>query len=160
MTFRNPSLFFADLGKVAANAQFGTDVKVDGKDCVQIDVLANEALVKQYLKEITARLETRMKGANNGGFGGLVGGRNSLINVAQAIDEKKTVATLSVAVGKEDLNAYKIDFVIRPFIKPGALPERVRLPELSQKTEIKFTKWDEDAPYEIAPFIKTKWGIK
>jgi hypothetical protein len=101
-----------------------------------------------------------MKGANNGGFGGLVGGRNSLINVANAIDEKGTVASLHAVVGRDDLNLYKFEFVIRPKIKPGALPERVRLPDLDQKTEIKFSKWDEDVAFDIAPFIKNKWGIK
>lgn len=159
MTFRNPSLFFADLGKVAGSAQFGGEADVDGKACAQIDLLADAALVKQYLKDIVARFEARMKGAN-GGFGGLVGGRNSLINVMNAIDEKGTVATLHAWVGKGDLGLYKVEFVIRPKIKPGALPERVRLPPLDQKTVLKFSKWDEDVPFDVAAYVKNKWAIR
>ena len=160
MTYRNPSLFFADLGKIAGSAQFGGEAVVEGKACVQIDFLADAALVKQYLKEIVSRFETRMKGANNGGFGGLVGGRNSLINIANAINEKETVATLHAWVGKDDLSCYKLEFVIRPKMKPGALPERVRIPPLDQKTVLKFGKWDEDVPFDVAAYVKNKWAIR
>jgi hypothetical protein len=162
MTFRNPALFITELGKVVATAQFGGEQKIEGKDCVVIDFVAPPPLVKEYLKEIIDRFDARMRGRDNGGFGGLVGGRGSLFNLSNMIDEKGTMATLHISVGKADLNLYKLDFYIRPKMKPQQdnLPRQIRIPDLDQKMEIKFSKWDEEVAFDIAPFIRTKWAIR
>ncbi|MBV8880442.1 MAG: hypothetical protein JO332_10790, partial [Planctomycetaceae bacterium] len=46
-------------------------------------------------------------------------------------------------------------------IKPGALPPQVRLPEdMDQKVDVKFSKWDEDVPFDIPAVIKAKLGVR
>jgi hypothetical protein len=78
-----------------------------------------------------------------------------------AIDEKNTPSTYHVCIGKDDLLIYRIDFVIRPKVKPGALPAQIPLPnDMVQKIDVSFQKWDEEVAFEIPAFIKGKWGIK
>ena len=155
-SFKNPSLYFAELPKIAASATFGGDEVVDGKDCIVVDFVASPELIKQYIKELTDRLSRR--GGPGGGFG--LGGRGSVFNLSSAIDEKKTIATFRACVGKADLLLYKLEFVMKPELRPNALPKEVRLPPLDQKTEVKFSKWDEEVAFDIPGFIKTKWGVK
>ena len=157
LSFRHPALYLADAGKVAASATFGGDEAVDGKDCRVVDLIADAALIKQYLKDLGDRVEKALAG--QGGGPGLFGA-GGVFRLANAFDEKGTVATFRLCVGKDDLLPYKFEFVMRPKIKPGSLPPQVRLPELDQKTEILFSKWDQEVPFEIAGFIKAKWGVK
>lgn len=152
--FKNPSLLIDELSKVASPPQFGPDEMVEGKDCKVIDVAADPALLKQQLKEFGDRLNQSMK--NQIGFGGA-----QIFDLKNAMDEKNSTATYHVCVGKDDLLIYRIDYVIRPKIKPGALPGPIRLPaDMDQKVDVKFSKWDEDVAFEIPGVIKTKWGIK
>jgi hypothetical protein len=77
------------------------------------------------------------------------------------LDEKGSMATYHVCVGKDDLMIYRIQYAIRPKIKPGSAPPMVRLPEdLDQKVDVKFSKWDEDVPFDIPGVVKTKLGVK
>lgn len=152
-SFRNPSLYFAELQKIAASATFGGDEVVDGKDCIVVDFVASQELVRLYVKELTDRFSRR----GRGGLGGFGGG---VFNLSSAIDEKKTIATLRACVGKADLLLYKLEFVMKPELRPNALPREIRLPPLDQKSEIKFSKWDEEVAFDIPGFIKTKWGLK
>ncbi len=154
-SFRNPSLYFAELQKVAATATFGGDETVDGKDCIVVDYVANEALVRQYVKELADRFSMRRAGGGLGGFGG-----GGIFNLSSAIDEKKTIATFRTCVGKDDLLLYKLEFVMKPEMRPNALPREIRLPPLDQKAEIKFSKWDQEVPFDVPGFIKNKWGLK
>ena len=153
-SFKNPSLYFPDLQKIAASATFGGDEVVDGKDCVVIDFVASQELIRQYIKELADRLSRRRGPGGLGGFGG------GVFNLSSAIDEKKTIATFRACVGKADLLLYKLEFVMKPELRPNALPREVRIPPLDQKTEVKFSKWDEEVAFDIPAFIKTKWGVK
>lgn len=154
MGFRNPSLYLSELGRLSASASFGGDEAVDGKECRVVDYVADGPLIKQHLKELGERLDKAMSGAG-GAFG--VG---DLIKFANVLDEKTTVATYRVCVGREDLLPARLEFVMRPKVKPGSLPPQIRLPDLDQKVDIRFSKWDEEVPFEIAGFIKSKWGVK
>ncbi|HEX7900501.1 MAG TPA: hypothetical protein VF950_22240 [Planctomycetota bacterium] len=157
LTFRHPALYLADVGKVVASATFGGDEVVDGKDCRVVDLIADAPLIKQYLKDLGDRVEKAMAG--QGGGPGLFGA-GGVFRLANAFDEKGTVATFRLCVGKDDLLPYKFEFVMRPKIKPGSLPPEIKLPPLDQKTEILFSKWDQEVPFDIAGFIKAKWGVK
>jgi hypothetical protein len=153
-SFKNPSILLDELGKIASPPQFGPDEMVDGKDCKVVDVAADPALLKQHLKEFGDRLNNAFKGF--GGFGGA-----QVFDLKNAMDEKASAATYHVCIGKDDLLIYRIDYVIRPKIKPGALPPQLKLPaDMDQKIDVHFSKWDEEVPFEIPGVIKTKWGIK
>jgi hypothetical protein len=155
-SFKNPFLFFADLQKIAPSATFGDDEVVDGKDCIVVDFVASQELIRQYVKELSDRLSRRRGPGGLGGFGGGAG----MFNLSSAVDEKKTIATFRACVGKSDLLLYKLEFVMKPELRPNALPKEVRIPPLDQKTEVKFSKWDEEVAFDIPGFIKTKWGLK
>ena len=158
-SFRNPALFLTEVGRLAASAQFGPEETVDGRPCVALDLLADAALIKQYLREIAERIDRALRGGRGGG---LVGGRGAIFNVANAMDEKATVATFKLVVDRQDLLVRRIDFTIRPKLKPNAVPADFRLPRLplDNKTEILFTKWDEDVAFDVPFFIRSKWGLK
>src|SRR5688572_28688746 len=157
MSFRSPTLYLADLARRVPSATFGGDEAVDGKDCRVVDFVADQPLIKQYLKELGDRVEKALQGA--GGGGGLFGA-GGVLRLSNVLDEKTTVATFRVCVGKEDLLPYRFEFVMNPKVKPGSLPPQARLPDLNQKTEIRFSKWDQEVAFDIAPFIKAKWGVK
>jgi len=156
-TFRHPAFLLNEVSKLVNSATFLGEETVDGKECRELSFLADEATVKQYLKETADRLGKQFARMAGGGFG-------PLINWNNALDEKATVATYSVLVGKSDLLVYKIVFVIKPKINPKGLPPQ--LPpqfaqmNLDQRYEVKFSKWDEEAAFEIPAAIKAKWGIK
>lgn len=152
--FKNPSLLIDEVGKLASPAQYGPDEMVDGKDCKTIDLQADPALLRVQLKEFGERLNRAFK--SQIGFGGA-----QIFDFKNMMDEKGSMATYHVAVGKDDLLIYRIQYVIRPKIKPGSAPPTVRLPEdLDQKVDVKYTKWDEDVPFDIPGVVKTKLGVK
>jgi hypothetical protein len=153
-SFRNPSLLIDEVGKNAAPQQFGQEESVDGKDCKSIDMLADAAQLRAQLKEWGERLNKTFK--NQIGFAGA-----QVFDLRNAMDEKASSASYHVCVGKDDLLVYRIQWVIRPKIKPGALPPMVRLPEdMDQKVDVKFSKWDEDVPFDIPAVVKAKLGIR
>ncbi len=155
-TFKNPALLINEISRLVNTASFLSDETVDGKECKELTFVADEATVKQYLKEIADRMGKQTRGIG-GGFG-------AMINWSTALDEKNTIATYSVLVGKADLLIYKIVFVIKPKINPKGLPRE--LPpqfaqmNLDQRHEVKFSKWDEELVFEVPAAIKAKWGIK
>jgi hypothetical protein len=155
-TFRNPALLLAEVSKLVASAQFLSEETIDGKECRELTFVADEATLKQYLKDVGDRLAKQFK-ALAGGFGGA-------LNASGMMDEKASVATYSVLVSKEDLLVRRLTFVLKPKINPKSLPPQVP-PQFSQmaldqRFEVKFSKWDEDLPVEIPGAIKAKWGIK
>jgi hypothetical protein len=155
-TFRNPALLLSEVSKLVASAQFLSEETIDGKECRELTFVADEATLKQYLKEAGDRLARQLK-ALAGGFAGA-------INSTGMMDEKASVATYSVLVGKEDLLVRRLTFVLKPKINPKSLPPQVP-PQfaqmaLDQRYEVKFSRWDEDVPLEIPAAIKAKWGIK
>jgi len=153
-SFRNPSLLIDEAGKNASPQQFGPDESVDGKDCKSIDMLADPAQLRTQLKEWGERLNKAFK--SQIGFAGA-----QVFDLRNAMDEKGSSATYHVCVGKDDLLVYRIQWVIRPKIKPGALPPTVRLPEdMDQKIDVKYSKWDEDVPFDIPAVVKAKLGLK
>lgn len=153
-SFKNPSLLIDEIGRVASLPQFGPDEVVDGKDCKTVEMLADPALLKAQLREFGERLNAAFR--NQIGFGGA-----QLFDIRNAVDEKGSMATYHVCIGKDDLLVYRIQWVIRPKIKPGALPPMVRLPEdMDQKVDVKFSKWDEDVPFDIPAVVKAKLGVK
>jgi len=158
-TFRNPALLINEVSKLVNAAQFLGEETIEGKECKELTFLADEATVKQYLKEIGERLNRQFK--NMAGGAGVLG---PMINFASALDEKTTVGTYSVMVGKEDLLIRRLTFVIKPKINPKSLPPQlppqVAQMNLDQRYEVKFSKWDEDVAFEIPSAIKAKWGIK
>jgi hypothetical protein len=153
MSFRNPSLLLEELGRNSSPPQFGPDETVDGKDCKAVDIALDPALTKQYLKEFGDRMNKVMRGIN-GGFG-------QVFDLKNAMDEKNTAGSYHVLIGKEDLMIYRINFVVRPKIKPGALPKEFPVPDdMMQKIDVKFSKYDEEIPFDIPAVVKAKWGIK
>jgi hypothetical protein len=158
-TFRNPALLINEVSRLVNVGQFLGEETIDGKECKELTFLADEATVKQYLKEIGERLNRQFK--NLAGGAGALG---SMINFASALDEKSTVGSYSVMAGRDDLLIRKITFVIKPKINPKSLPPQlppqVAQMNLDQRYEVKFSKWDEDVAFEIPAAIKAKWGIK
>jgi hypothetical protein len=153
-SFKNPSLLIDEVGKASSAPQFGQDETVDGKDCKSIDFLADPALLRAQLKEFGERLNKAFK--SQIGFAGA-----QVFDLRNAMDEKASAASYHVCVGKDDLLVYRIQWVIRPKIKPGALPPMVRLPEdLDQKVDVKFSKWDEDVAFDVPAVVKAKLGIR
>lgn len=152
-SYKNPSILLDELGRIASPPQFGPDEVVDGKDCKVVDVATDPALLKQHLKEFGDRLNNAMRG-QNGGFG-------QVFDLRNAMDEKNTASSYHICIGKDDLLIYRIDYVIRPKIKPGALPAQVPLPkDMMQKIDVHLSKWDAEVAFDIPAVIKTKWGIK
>lgn len=152
--FKNPSLLIDEVGKAASAPQFGPDESVDGKDCKTIDLQADPVLLRAQLKEFAERLNKMFK--NQLGFAGA-----QVFDFKNMMDEKNSMATYHVAVGKDDLLVYRIQYAIRPKIKPGSAPPNLRLPEdMDQKVDVKFAKWDEDMPFDIPAVIKAKFGVK
>ncbi|HZE96009.1 MAG TPA: hypothetical protein VE981_03185 [Planctomycetota bacterium] len=152
--FKNPSILIDEAGKVATLPQFGPDEMVDGKDCKSIDMTADPVLLRAQLKEFGERLNRTF--SNQIGFAGA-----QVFDLRNAMDEKGSAATYHVCVGKDDLLVYRIQWVIRPKIKPGSLPPMVRLPDdMDQKIDVKFSKWDEDVAFDIPGVVKAKLGIK
>jgi hypothetical protein len=155
-SYKNPAVVLDELGRITSPPQFGPDETVDGKDCKVVDLAADPAMLKQHLKEFGERLNKAMKQQLGGAFGGA-----QVFDLKNAMDEKNTAATYHVCIGKEDLLIYRIDYVIRPKIKPGALPPQLKLPaDMDQKIDVHFSKWDEEVAFEIPAVIKAKWGIK
>jgi len=153
-SFKNPSILIDEVTRNGAVQQFGQDEDVDGKDCKSVDMVADAAQLKAQLKEWGERLNQAFK--NQIGFGGA-----QVFDLRNAVDEKNSMATYHVCVGKDDLLVYRIQYVIRPKFKPGALPPMVRLPEeMDQKVDVKFSKWDEDVPFDIPAVVKAKLGIR
>lgn len=153
-SFRNPSILIDEVGRNAAAQQFGQDETVDGKDCKSIDMVADPVQLHAQLKEWGDRLNKSYKAQI--GFAGA-----QVFDLRNAMDEKLSMATYHVCVGKDDLLVYRIQWVIRPKIKPGALPPMVRLPEdMDQKVDVKFSKWDEDVAFDVPSVVKAKFGIK
>ena len=77
------------------------------------------------------------------------------------MDDKNTAASYHVCIGKDDLLIYRVDYVMRPKIKPGSLPPQVPVPQdLAQKIDAHYSKWDDENPFEIPAVIKSKWGIR
>jgi hypothetical protein len=153
-SYKNPSVILEELGRNSSLPQFGPDEMVDGKDCKVVDVVTDGPLLKQHLKEFGERLNRSMRGMT-----GIAGAQ--IFDMKNAIDEKNTPSTYHVCIGKDDLLIYRIDYVIRPKVKPGALPTQIPLPnDMMQKIDVSFSKWDEDVPFEIPGFIKGKFGIK
>lgn len=152
--FKNPSTLIDEVTKNGAAQQFGQDEVVEGKDCKSVDMVADPAQLKAQLKEFGERMNQVFK--NQIGFQGA-----QVFDLRNAVDEKNSMATYHVCVGKDDLLIYRIQYVIRPKFKPGALPPMVRLPEdMDQKVDVKFSKWDEDVAFEIPGPVKAKLGIK
>jgi hypothetical protein len=156
-SYKNPALLIDELSKNSALPQFGPDETVDGKDCKVVDIEPDAALLKQHLKEFGDRLNRAFKrGPGGGAFGGA-----QIFDMKNAMDEKATKASYHVCIGKDDLLIYRIDYVIHPKLKPGALPPQLKIPtEMDQKIDAHFSKWDEEVPFEIPGVIKNKWGIK
>jgi len=153
-SYKNPSVLLEELGRNSSPPQFGPDEVVDGKDCKAVDVATDAALLKQHLKEFGERLNRSMRGMT-----GIAGAQ--IFDMKNAIDEKNSTSTYHVCIGKDDLLIYRIDFVIRPKVKPGALPAQIPLPsDMMQKIDASFSKWDEEVAFDIPAFIKGKWGIK
>jgi hypothetical protein len=156
-SYKNPALLIDELGRNTTPPQFGPDETVDGKDCKAVDVEPDAALLKQHLKEFGERLNRAFKrGPGGGAFGGA-----QVFDMKNALDEKATKASYHVCIGKDDLLIYRIDYVIHPKMKAGALPPQFKFPaEMDQKIDAHFSKWDEEPAFEIPGVIRNKWGIK
>ncbi|HVR85711.1 MAG TPA: hypothetical protein VMU54_15440, partial [Planctomycetota bacterium] len=153
-SFKNPSLLIDEVGKASSLPQFGQDETVDGKECKTIDLQADPALLRAQLKAWGERLNQAFK--SQIGFAGA-----QVFDLKNAMDEKGSMATYHVCVGRDDLLVYRIQWVIRPKIKPGSVPPTLRLPEdMDQKVDVKFSKWDEDVPFDIPAVVKAKLGVK
>ena len=154
LTFKNPSLILEELTRVAASASFGGDETVDGRECRVVDFVADAAALKKALRDLGDRLaKTVGKQLAPGGV--------QIIDFKTAWDERASVATYRVCVGMADLNIYRVEFVLRPKMKPGAFPKEIPFPaEFDQRWDIRFTKWDEEAPFEIPGPVKVKLGVK
>jgi hypothetical protein len=122
-----------------------------------VDVIPDAALLKQHLNEFGERLNRAFKRQGGGGaFGGV-----QVFDMKNVMDDKNTPASYHVCIGKDDLLIYRIDYVMRPKVKPGSLPPQVPVPQdMAQKIDTHYSKWDDENPFEIPAVIKNKWGIK
>lgn len=151
-SYRNPALLLREIERLLPSANFGGDEKVDGRECRIVDFVADEALVKQHLREMEARLNREWRRQ-----GGVLA---EFINLTHALDARQTVATYRMSVGKEDLLPYRLEYVIRPKFRPGAIPGPAPLPNLDSRIDVRFSRWDEDVPFDVPSLIREKWGIK
>jgi hypothetical protein len=155
-TYKNPALVLDEVARNTAPPQFGPDEMVDGKDCKVVDVVPDAALLRQHLKEFGERLNRAFRRQGGGAFGGA-----QIFDMKNALDEKNTAASYHICIGKDDLLVYRIDYVMRPKIKPGALPPQVPIPQdMAHKLDVYYSKWDEELPLEIPGVVKNKLGIK
>jgi hypothetical protein len=151
-SFRNPALLLKEVERLLASATFGGDEKVDGRECRIVDFVADETLVKQHLRELEARLNREWRRQ-----GGLLA---EFINLTHALDARQSVATYRMSVGKADLLPYRLEYVLRPKFRPGAIPGPERPPNLDSRIDVRFSRWDEDAPFDVPALIREKWGIR
>jgi hypothetical protein len=150
--FRNPALLLKEVERLLASASFGGDEKVGDRECRIVDFVADEALVKQHLREMEARLNREWRRQ-----GGLLA---EFINLTNALDARRSVATYRMSVGKADLLPYRLEYVIRPQFRPGVLPGPEPPPNLDSRIDVRFSRWDEEVPFEVPPLIREKWGIR
>jgi hypothetical protein len=151
--FRNPAVILKELEQITPSATFGGDETVDAKACRVVDLVASPALVKHHLKDLGDRLQRAVKaaaGTNAGQF----------LNFQNQLEERGTVATYRVCIGKDDLLVYKIEFVIKPKLKSAGLPKELQGMNLDARTEVKFSKWDEEGPFDVPGPVKAKFGLK
>lgn len=154
MSFRNPSLFFNEILRLAPDGWFGKDADVGGVGCREIGLSADAALLKMHLKEAGDRIGTALAEATRG----IVSG-----NASSYMDEKNSSSAYKVWVGKEDNLIYKIEWVVKPKIKANAIPKELgaaNLANLQLTIEVTFSKWDEEVDFAIPPGIAAKWGVK
>lgn len=155
-TFKNPALLINEVSRLVNSAAFLGEETLDGKECKELTFVADEATIKQYLKEIADRMNKQFKAPGGAFMPGM--------NFSTLLDEKATIGSYSVMVGKEDLLIRKLTFVIKPKINPKGLPPQVppqfAQMNLDQRYEVKFSKWDEDVSFEVPAAVKAKWAIK
>lgn len=147
-SFRNPYLFLQEVAKLAGTASWGNDADVDGVACKVADLVADEATVKAQIKEFADNLPSQARQYGD---------------VSGYIDSKKTTSTYKVYIGKKDLLIYKIEWVLKPVIKENSLPPNVPvqgLDDLEAKTELAFSKYEEELDVEIPKEIQQKFGVK
>jgi hypothetical protein len=154
LTFKNPCLILDELQRVAASATFGGDEVVDGKDCRVVDFVADPATLRQALRDLGDRLSKTLGRRTD------VGGVQ-VIDFKTVWDEKASLASYRVCVGVADLRVYRAEFVLRPKMKPGAVPGPFRFPEdFGQRWDVFFTQWDEELPMNIPGPVKAKLAIR
>lgn len=149
-SFRNPALFFTvDLPRLAGGATWGTDGEADGKSCKVAELNADEALLKDQLKEFTDNFKSQLKQVGN---------------VMGYVDLKQSKSAYRVYIGKEDLLVHKIEWTLKPVIKQNAFPPNVTPPQgldkLEAKTELLVTKHDQELDLSLPKEIQARFGVK
>ena len=151
LSFKNPAVMLSEAGRLAPGATYLSDDKVDGTDCKVLSLVADPVLLKEHLKEVGAIVQKTLKGFAGDLFSG---------NLASIFDEKTSVSRYALWVGKSDLLVHKLEWAMKPDVKPGSLPPQAPQVSVELHSEVKFTKWDEDVAFEIPAAVKAKWGIK
>jgi hypothetical protein len=152
-SFKNPSIILGEVSQLAAAASYGADDAVGGEDC-KLLLLDARPLIKPHLKEFGERMSAMMRQGPGGGFFG--GG-----NFASYLDEKVSTSDFQVWVAKSDLLPRKLLWTLKPKMKAQGLPPGVpRNESLEVRTEVTFSKWDEEVPFDIHNVVKQKWGLK
>jgi hypothetical protein len=147
---KNPAVLLNELTRIAGSASYSNDADVDGHACKVLDLVADEAMVKEQLKELGKRIGSNLK-------------QYGITDVSGYLDPKKSTSLYKVYVGKNDLLVYKIEWSLKPHIKEGSVPGNVPIPNMDNieaKTEVTISKYDEELDITIPKEIQTKFGVK
>ena len=74
--------------------------------------------------------------------------------------EKVSTSRYVLWVGKADLLLHKMEWVLEAETKAASLPPGVQPFKVSLRSEVKFSKWDEDLPFDIPAPVKARWGMR
>jgi hypothetical protein len=147
-SFRNPSLFLHEISYLSATASWGNDAEVDGYACKTADLVADEKVLKQQIKEFAELLGSQFR---------------QLGDVSSLIDPKKTTSHYKVYIGISDLLIYKIEWILKPVVKANSGIPTTSVPNLDNleaTTGVTLSKFDEDLEIEIPKEIKARFSVK
>lgn len=147
-SFRNPALFLGDLARLEATSKWGDEADVDGHACKTVELTADEATLKQQVKEFADKLKDQLKQVGN---------------ITGYIDTKKSTSKYKVYIGKADLLIYKLEWDLKPVVKENSIPPNLPVPKLDKleaKSELTFSKYDEDLDVAVPKEVQQRLGVK
>ncbi len=150
-SFKNPAVMLADAGRLVAAAAYLNDDAIEGKDCKVISLVADPRMLKEHLKEVAELVQRQLTGFARDLFSG---------NLTSYMDEKASTSKFVLWVGKADLLIHKMEWLLDAEAKAASLPPGVPPFKVTRKCEVRFSRWDEDVPFDLPPTVRAKWGMK
>ncbi len=150
-SFRNPAVMIYEAARLLAGAAYLGDEAVDGRDCKVVGAAADQRLLKEHLREIADLVQKQLTGFGRDLFSG---------NLTAYLDEKVSASRYAIWVGKADLVIHKMVWVLETEAKASSLPPGVQPFKVTLRCEVKFSKWDEDVPFDVPAPVKARLGIK